>query len=200
MLTGPPCNLPQTPITWDAREGWMHIYCDVQYHFTQSLLSVLSVYTTMAFHIAHKWLKSAGWVFSAWKEGCVIYRWLWQKCPEWVLSLGTATVNSSDTPWNPHNYTVLIPICHILTAPTAALHVLSQLITEPLWIRCTLPSLPASHFRVMIALCFSQLTYCIAAANCNALQVGALRVKEKALSWVMKDFSNSFPPQLNWSA
>lgn len=63
----------------------------------------------------HKWLKSAGWVFSAWKQGCVIYRRLWQNCPEWVLSLSSTTVNSSDTPWDPHNYTLLIPISAIFS-------------------------------------------------------------------------------------
>lgn len=57
----------------------------------------------------HKWLRSAGWVFSAWKEGCIIYRRLWQNCPEWVLSLSTTSVNSSNAPRDPYNYTVLIP-------------------------------------------------------------------------------------------
>lgn len=114
MLTRPPP--PRVAITWDASEGWMYIYSDPQHPF----FSLSRVWNKVChcFLQQHEWHKSTGWVFSAWKEGCVIYRRLWQNCPEWVLSLGTTTVNSTDTPRDPHNYTLLIPIAAIFSHST----------------------------------------------------------------------------------
>ncbi len=159
MLTGPASILPQ-PLSPETLERAECIYTLTFNAISQHPFSLDIVYGNKACQLLflqqHKWLKCAGWVFSAWKEGCVTYRRLWQNCPEWVLSLSTTTVNSSDTPWDPHNYTLLIPsLPYSCSTHSTACSFTANYRTSLNKAHVPSPPLPVSHFRVMITVCFS---------------------------------------------